>query len=177
MGAAINYRRSIGGASPLVQQFLHDERTDFIRYLTGFRFIPTGSGDPFRNRGVTTNFDSLPQGAAFTLSFTSGGQPDEWVQLHGVFDYDTHAQIELNGKLVAEYYRGGSYAIFDYRVSYQDRGNFYQHNGEYAEPFLRVQPAKGRNTLRLTILPTTSTNNSYLYFDGIGLNVRGGPKH
>ena len=176
MGTVLNYRRSIGGISPLVQQFLHDERTEFIHYKTGCRFIQTGSGEPFRNQGITVNFDSLLLGAELSFSFTSGGKADEFVQLHGLLDYNTSVRIELNGKLVAEYYNDGSYAIFDYRVSYQDRGNFYQHNGNLAEPFIRLNPDKGLSTLRLVVLPATSTNNVAIYFDGIALNLRGVPK-
>ena len=176
MGAVLIYRRCIGGASPLVQQFLHDERTVFITYVRGWRFIATGSGDPFRHQGITVNFDSVPAGALFTFRFTSGGKSDEWVQLQGVLDYNTEIQVQLNNVLVAQYYAGGGYQAFGQDVRYQDRGNFYQHNGDYAEPFLRLQPAKGLNVVTLTCLPSADTNNRYIYFDGIGLNVRGGPK-
>lgn len=160
---------------PLVQQFLHDERTDVITYGPGWRFIATGSGDPFRNNGVTVNFDSLAQGSAFTFSFTSGGQVDEWVQLQGVLDYSVQAKIYLNNQLIAEYYEDGTYRPYG-AIQYQDRGNFWQHNGDFAEPWLRFRPDSGLNVLQVVCLPTSGTSNRNIYFDGIGYNLRGVPK-
>jgi len=177
MGAVVNYRRSIGAAEkPLTAQFLHDSRTDVFKYDGRQVLIRVGSGDPYRNADVTVNFAARNTGMEFSFSVTSGGKPDEFVSLHGVLSTNVQMQVYLNGALVAEYYTGESYSALSAAVQYIDRGTFYQHDGDFASPFLRVQPVRGLNTLRLVLLPAPNDDGRNFFWDGAGLNLRGGPK-
>lgn len=176
MGAVINYRRSIGSASPLIQQFLHDSRTDVIKFDGKQVLIQVGSGDPFRNQDVTVNFAARLTGMQWSFAFTSGGKADEFVSLHGVLDPNVQAQVYLNGVLIAEYFLGGGRTTHSPAVLAMTGGDFYRRGDLFASPFLLVQPSKGVNTLLFKSLPAANDDNNNIYFDGIGLNVRGGPK-
>jgi len=176
MGAATTYRRSVGAGTQLARQFVHDSRTDVIKYSAGWQPIKTGSGDPFRNADVSVNFSAAAAGQSleFSFGFTSGGRSDEFVSLHGVFDPNTLARIYLNNTLIAEYYLNSALAALDACVLYLDRGTFYQSNDFFSSPFLVLLPRPGVNMLRFVNLPSPASDNKSLFFDGIGLNLRGG---
>jgi len=177
MRGVLSYRRSVGVSTikKLVQQFIHDSRTDCIKYEPGWQFIQVGSGDPYRNRDVVVNFSAVPVGCTFSFAFTSQGQPDEGVSVYAVFDPNVKCQVHLNGTLIAEYYEGNYYQAFSPLVHYIDRGTYWKYGDFYQAPSLTFRPLPGRNTLTYTLLPAADNNGRNFYFDGIGLNLRGGP--
>jgi hypothetical protein len=177
MGAAIAYRRSVGAriSQKPVQQFVHDSRTDLLKYGPDWLFIQVGSGDPYRNRDVVVNFSAVPVGCTFSIAFTSKGQPDEGVSVYAVFDPNVKCQVHLNGTLIAEYYEGNYFQALSPLVQYIDRGTYWKYGDFYQAPSLTLHPLPGQNTLTYTLLPAADNNGRNFYFDGIGLNLRGGP--
>jgi hypothetical protein len=177
MGTVLNYRRSTGStALRLVQQFLHDSRTDVIKYGPNWQPLKVGNGDPYRNQDVTVNFSAIPVGCTFSFTCTSKGKPDEFIHVYAVFDPNVKCQVHLNGTLIAEYYEGNSFTAFSPLVRYLDRGTYWKYADLFDAPSLRLQPVPGLNTLTYTLLPAADNNGRSFYFDGIGLNVRGAPK-
>ena len=177
MRGALSYRRSVGvrASQQLVQQFIHDSRTDLIKYDPNWQFIKVGGGDPYRNQDVVVNFNAIPVGCTFSFTFKSTGQPDEGVSIYAVFDPNVKCQVHHNGVLIAEYYEGNYFAILSPLVRYLDRGTYWKFASFYDAPSLTLQPVAGLNTLTYTLLPAPDYNGRAFYFDGIGYALRGGP--
>jgi hypothetical protein len=144
--------------TPLVQQFIHDSRKDVIRYSGTWLYFTNLGGAPYRNADTTVVRKNTAV-ATIEFAFTAGGQADEWIRLYAPQSNETRSLIYLNDtKLLDKTGSGGA---------------FYEGGDLYANPWFVLKPVIGLNRLRIEVQPGA---NNDLYFDGIGLNVRGGPQ-
>jgi hypothetical protein len=162
--------------SPLVKQFVHDSRFDVIKYSAGqWNFNRVGPGDPFRNADVVTVPD-LTSDAYLDFRFSSGGQADEWVSVHMPQDSGAWFKIYFNNELVMLHEPGQVYSSYGTSVKQRYVTTPLINGYPYDYPSMILQPKSGVNHFQLVnVALPPGTGDKNIYFDGFGLNVRGGP--
>ena len=145
----------------LVQEFVHDSRTDLINYTGTWQLVPVSPGDPYRNADVTLPV-GLSTDAYVELVFTSEGLADEFIAAYGFADSNSGFVCYLNGVTLPA-----------------SQGAFWQHGSLFDSPFFSVQPRKGINVVQIRRPPNTTpgadASSARVYFDGFGMALRGGP--